>query len=111
MEMMNGRVYLDHNATSPLRSQARAAMAAALASFGNASSVHAEGRAAHAEVVAARAKVADLVGADPKAVTFTSGATESVVLALSPLFEIEGRPVRCDVLMISAVEHPAVRAG
>ena len=109
--MMTVRVYLDHNATSPLRPPARAAMTAALNSFGNPSSVHAEGRAAHAEVVAARTKVASLVGADPKAVTFTSGATESVAFALSPLFEIEGRPVRCDVLMISAVEHPAVRAG
>ena len=109
--MMNGRIYLDHNATSPLRPPARAAMMAALTSFGNASSVHAEGRAAYAEVVAARAKVADLVGADSKAVTFTSGATESVALALSPVLEIEGRPFRCDVLMISAVEHPAVRAG
>jgi len=109
--MMTARVYLDHNATSPLRPPARAAMTAALNSCGNASSVHAEGRAAHAEIVTARAKVASLVGADPKAVTFTSGATESVALALSPVLEIEGRPVRCDVLMISAVEHPAVRAG
>ncbi len=108
--MMNERVYLDHNATSPLRPPARAAMMAAL-SAGNASSVHAEGRAARGEIEAARARVAALVGANPKAVTFTSGATESIALALSPELEIEGRPVRCDVLMISAVEHPAVRAG
>ncbi|MDO8534913.1 MAG: cysteine desulfurase family protein [Xanthobacteraceae bacterium] len=107
---MNERVYLDHNATSPLRPPARAAMTAAL-SAGNASSVHAEGRAARGEIEAARARVAALVGADPKAVTFTSGATESIALALSPELEIEGRSVRCDVLIISAVEHPAVRAG
>ncbi|HLL28695.1 MAG TPA: cysteine desulfurase family protein [Xanthobacteraceae bacterium] len=105
------RVYLDHNATSPLRPEARAAMAAVLAETGNASSVHAEGRQARARVEEARAFVAALVGADPAAVTFTSGATEADALALSPELELSGRPVRCDVLLISDVEHPAVRAG
>src|ERR1700681_389424 len=108
---MTERIYLDHNATSPLRPEARAAMAAALAETGNPSSIHAEGRAARARIEEARRAVAGLVDAAPAAVTFTSGATEANALALSPEMELSGRPVRCDVLLISGVEHPAVRAG
>jgi cysteine desulfurase len=104
------RVYLDHNATSPLRPAARAAVEETLA-LGNASSVHAEGRAARARIEASREQVAGLFGADPKALTFTSGATEANALALSPEFQALGRPVRCDVLLISGIEHPSVRAG
>jgi len=108
---MTERAYLDHNATSPLRPEARAAMAAALAETGNASSVHAEGRRARARIEDARAAVAALVGAPSAAVTFTSGATEAIAFALSPELELCGRPTRCDALLISGVEHPAVRAG
>src|SRR5271169_3235481 len=108
---MTDRIYLDHNATSPLRPEARVAMAAALAETGNASSIHAEGRGARVRIEAARAAIAALVGAEPAAVTFTSGATEANALALSPEMELSGRPVRCDVLLISGIEHPAVRAG
>ena len=104
------QVYLDHNATSPLRPKAREVVLSALTA-GNASSVHGVGRDARARVESARKQVAALVGADPKAVTFTSGATESIVLALSPEMEIDGRPIRFDVLLVSGVEHPAVRAG
>jgi len=105
------RVYLDHNATSPLRPPAREAMLSALAETGNASSVHREGQAARACVEKARAQVARLVGADPQAVVFTSGATEAIAAALSPELELSSRAVVCDVLLISAIEHPAVRAG
>jgi cysteine desulfurase len=105
------RTYLDHNATSPLRPRAREAMNAVLAETGNASSVHREGQAARAHIERARAEVARLVGADPAAVVFTSGATEADALALSPDVELSGRALRCDVLLISDIEHPAVRAG
>lgn len=108
---MTSRTYLDHNATSPLRPAALEAMAAALAETGNASSVHKEGQTARARIEHARVQVAKLVGADPKAVVFTSGATEAVALALSPDIELSGRAVHCDILLISDVEHPAVRAG
>lgn len=108
---MTERVYLDHNATSPLRPAAREAMLAVLDQVGNPSSVHKEGQTARAAVEKARAQVAKLIGADPQAVIFTSGATEADALALSPEVELSGRPVRCDVLLISAIEHPAVRAG
>jgi cysteine desulfurase len=104
------RIYLDHNATIPLRPRARAAVLAALEAA-NASSVHAEGRAARTLIEEGRAQVAALVGAPARAVTFTSGATESIALALSPDIEIAGRAQRCDVLLVSGVEHPAVRAG
>ncbi|MCC6948784.1 MAG: aminotransferase class V-fold PLP-dependent enzyme [Bradyrhizobiaceae bacterium] len=109
--MPTGRVYLDHNATAPLRPAARAAMEQALALPGNASSVHQEGRRARAIVETAREQVAALFGAETKAVTFTSGATEAIATALSPDAEIDGKPARFDVLLISGVEHPAVQAG
>jgi cysteine desulfurase len=71
------RVYLDYNATSPLRDEARHAMRAAMDVYGNPSSVHTEGRAAKALVERARRQVADLVGCAPSEVVFTSGATEA----------------------------------
>jgi cysteine desulfurase len=76
------RVYLDWNATAPLRPEARAAMLAAMDAVGNPSSVHAEGRAARAIVERARGQVAALVGCEPGEVVFTSGATEAIDLAL-----------------------------
>ena len=72
-----GRVYLDWNATAPLRPDARAAMISALDITGNPSSVHAEGRKARAIVERARADVAELVGCKASEVVFTSGATEA----------------------------------
>ena len=87
---MSERVYLDWNATAPLRAEARAAVVAALGLTGNASSVHAEGRAARRLIEAARAEVAALIGAEPKNVTFTSGATEANMLALTPAIEAAG---------------------
>ncbi|MGF7160186.1 cysteine desulfurase [Rhodoligotrophos appendicifer] len=94
------RSYLDHNATSPLRPEARAAMIAALDAGGNASSVHREGQLARSVVETARAQVAALVGASADMVTFTSGGTEANALAL------KGAGV--ERLVISAIEHPSV---
>ena len=93
------RVYLDHNATTPLRPEARAAMAAAMDVAGNPSSVHAEGRAAKALIERARAQVAASFGADGADVIFTSGATEAAALACA------GRGLHG-----AEVEHDAVRA-
>ncbi|MGC9418193.1 MAG: cysteine desulfurase family protein [Rhodovulum sp.] len=78
---MASRVYLDWNATAPLRSEARAAMIAAMDVIGNPSSVHAEGRAARALVEKARAQVSAALGADGAEVVFTSGASEAAALA------------------------------
>lgn len=76
-----GRVYLDHNATTPLRAEARAAMIDAMDVVGNPSSVHAEGRAAKMVLERARLQVADLVGCKSTQVIFTSSATEAAALA------------------------------
>jgi cysteine desulfurase len=108
---MNERAYFDWNATAPLRSEARAAMGAALALTGNASSVHAEGRAARHIIEEAREKIAKLVGAEPRNVTFTSGATESNMLALTPMIEIGSVKSLRDRLFVSPIEHPSVCSG
>ena len=108
---MAERTYFDWNATAPLREEARIATIAALEVAGNASSVHAEGRAARSLVEHAREQVANLVGADAKNVTFTSGATEANMHALTPAIEIGGRKEPRDRLFVSAIEHPSVRSG
>ncbi|SFR19536.1 cysteine desulfurase family protein [Poseidonocella sedimentorum] len=93
------RVYLDYNATAPLRPEARAAMIAAMDVAGNPSSVHAEGRAAKSMIEKARAQVAAAFGADGAEIVFTSGATEAAALACA------GRGLRG-----AAIEHDAVAA-
>jgi cysteine desulfurase len=105
------RSYFDWNATAPLRDEARAAVMAALALAGNASSVHAEGRAVRRMVEEARDRVADLVGAEARNVTFTGGATEANMLALTPAIEVGGRKEPRDRLFVSSIEHPSVRGG
>jgi cysteine desulfurase len=110
-KVMAARAYFDWNATAPLREEARVATIAALEVAGNASSVHAEGRAARSLVEYAREQVANLVGADAKNVTFTSGATEANMYALTPAIEIGGRKEPRDRLFVSAIEHPSVRSG
>jgi cysteine desulfurase len=75
------RVYLDHNATAPLRPEARAAMIAAMDLLGNPSSVHAEGRAARGVVERARAQVAAAFDAEGADLVFAASATEAAALA------------------------------
>ena len=104
-------VYLDHNATSPLRASARLAVEAVLDNCGNASSVHAAGRAARARIEEARDRVAGLAGATPASVVFTSGGSEANALALRGAIagaaQQEDRVAR---LFASAIEHESVRA-
>ena len=108
---MAERSYFDWNATAPLRDEARAAVAAALAVPGNPSSVHAEGRAARRLVETAREEVAALVGARPGDVFFTSSGTEANMLALTPAIEVAGDKRPRSKLLLSTVEHVSVRAG
>jgi cysteine desulfurase len=109
---MSGRTYLDWNATAPLRPEARAAVVEALDALGNPSSVHREGRAARRLIELARQEVAALVGAEPRNVVFTSGATEANMLALAPAYEPSAEhPRRCQRLLVSAIEHPSVRSS
>jgi len=105
------RTYLDWNATAPLSEAARLAMLDALLLPGNASSVHAEGRAARSAVEKARRQVAALVGAEPAHVTFTSGATEAANHVLTPDYRMGRSPVAISHLYVSAIEHPAIREG
>ncbi len=93
------RVYLDHNATTPLRPEARDAMSRAMDVVGNPSSVHAEGRAAKALIERARAGLARAMGAEGAEIVFTSSATEAAALAL------RGRGLHG-----AAIEHDAVGA-
>jgi cysteine desulfurase len=107
---MLDRVYLDWNATTPLRPEAREAMAAAWDLSGNPSSVHAEGRLARRLIEDARAAVAGALCALPRDVVFTSGGTEANALALTPgLRRGSARPV--ERLAVSAIEHASVLAG
>ena len=107
---MPDRVYLDWNATTPLRPEARQAMAAAWDLAGNPSSVHAEGRQARRLVEGARAAISGAVGARPQDLVFTSGGTEANALALTPgLRRGVGEPAQR--LLVSAIEHTSVLSG
>ncbi len=99
--MTIARTYLDYNASAPLRAEARAAFAAALAVSGNPSSVHAEGRAARAVIERAREEVARLVNAMPSEVIFASGATEANNYVMAAGW---------DEICVSAIEHDSVLA-
>ena len=105
------RTYLDYNATAPLRGEARQAMLAALADVGNASSVHAEGRAARARIEHARGAVARLVGGEAKLTTFVSGGTEANNTVLTPDWRIGSEIIDLGTLIIGATEHPSVLSG
>jgi cysteine desulfurase len=95
------QVYLDHNATSPLRPEAFDAMAEALRTGGNPSAVHGVGRRARSLVDKARRQVATLIGALPAEVIFTSGGTEANNMALAG----SGRRR----VLISSIEHESVQ--
>jgi len=102
-------VYLDHNATTPLDPRVRDAMLPWLGErWGNASSTHRFGQAAHAAVEAARAQVAALLGAEPAEVVFTASGTEANnAVVASALRDAESG----DRVVASSFEHPSVRAA
>jgi cysteine desulfurase len=104
------RVYLDHNATTPVRDEVVEAMARVLRGvFGNPSSTHAEGAAARGEIEAARERVAALLGAEPAEVLFTGGATEANNTALLGVLRARGgAPAH---VVSTTVEHPSVEAS
>lgn len=92
-------IYLDHNATTPPRPAVIEAMVGVMRMHGNASSVHAAGRRAREIVEKARNSIACLLNADPRAVIFTSGATEANNAVLK---NFSGR------VLVSGIEHPSV---
>jgi cysteine desulfurase len=97
------RHYLDHASTSPLRPEARAALVAQLERTGDPGRIHAEGLTTRVVVEDARRQVAELVGARPREVVFTSGATEAIAAACW------GAATRGSHQVVPAVEHSAVR--
>ena len=101
--MTHGAIYLDHNATTPLRPQAERAVAAALTRAGNPSSVHRFGRGIRRVVEEARERVAAIVGAHSEQVIFTSGGTEANAMAL--------RGAGRARIVVSSVEHASVMAA
>jgi cysteine desulfurase len=105
------RAYLDYNATAPLRPEARAAMMAALDATGNASSVHAEGRAARKIVEEAREKIAALMHARPQDVVFTSSATEAANWLLTANAPRHQNKAPVSKLLVGATEHTCVLDG
>ena len=99
-------IYLDANATEPLRPEARAAVLAALELVGNPSSIHRAGRMARAVMEDAREAIAARFGARPADTVFTSGGTEADALAMHALGRLGGRR-----MIIGATEHDAIRAA
>ncbi len=99
------RIYLDHNATAPLRPEVHAALLDFLGPPANPSSAHREGARARAALETARAAVASLVGGVPAEIVFTSGATEANNLALRGTLAAAGPGAG---LVTSAVEHASV---
>ncbi len=99
-------VYLDYNATAPIRPEAEAAVLAALRIGGNPSSVHASGRAARAVVEQARADIAGLIGCGTGAMAFVSGGAEANALAINSAVAAGARR-----LIIGATEHETVLAS
>lgn len=101
------QIYLDYNATTPIAPAVQQAMLPFIEEgFGNPSSTHALGRAAHAAIEDARNKVAELIGAEAEEIFFTSGGTESNNLAIKGLI-LANLPEWSGHIVISAIEHPA----
>ncbi|PHY21477.1 cysteine desulfurase family protein [Caulobacter sp. BP25] len=103
MNASRSSIYLDYNATAPLRPEAREALLRALESPANPSSVHAAGRAARDVVERARAQVGAVVGVPAGSVTFVSGGTEANALAIE-----SARAAGVERIIISTIEHDAV---
>lgn len=114
---MQRRIYLDHNATTPLAPEVTRAMVEALGLVGNPSSAHREGQAARNAIEGARREVAQLLGCSPAEVVFTSGGTESNNAAI---FGALGGAMRCPApcaeggearrqVISGPLEHPSVR--
>ncbi|MGL1920402.1 MAG: cysteine desulfurase [Hyphomicrobiales bacterium] len=105
---MKQRIYLDYNATAPVRPAAKLAVLDALDYVGNASSIHQEGRKARGIIENARDDIAKLINAQSKEITFTSGGTESNNLVLASDLGALGKKQALAATLISATEHPSL---
>jgi len=111
---MTRKVYVDYNATTPLRPEVKAAITEDLDIFGNASSMHSSGRLAHSRVEEARSCVEKLMGAGPHTVIFTSGGSEANNAVFQTMRQLASAPNgttmkegRCEFIT-SSIEHPCV---
>jgi cysteine desulfurase len=108
------KIYLDYNATTPLRDEVKNAIITDLNIYGNASSMHAEGREAHARVEEARNRVGELLGAPAKTIIFTSGGSESNNTVFGTMRRLasdeRGVPLSGGRrgFITTAIEHPCV---
>ena len=108
------RVYIDYNATTPLKPEVKASMIEDMDVYGNASSMHTSGRLAHARVEQARANIAKLVGADPKTIVFTSGGSESNNTVFQTMRHLASKPDGSPLsggrteIITTSIEHPCV---
>jgi len=111
---MTRKVYVDYNATTPIRPEVKAAITEDLDIFGNASSMHSSGRLAHSRVEEARGCVEKLIEAQPHTVFFTSGGSESNNAVFQTMRQLSSAPNssplkegRCEFIT-SSIEHPCV---
>lgn len=105
---MKQRIYLDYNATAPVRPAAKRAVIDAMDHIGNASSIHQEGRKARGIIETARDNIAKLINAQSKEITFTSGGTESNNLILASDLGALGKKQPLAATLISSTEHPSL---
>ena len=105
--MTNRSVYLDFNATTPIRPEVVSAIIEDFSLYGNASSMHESGRAAHARVEKARDSVAKLIGAPAECVIFTSGGSESNNTVFQTML-LKGEGKTRNEIVTTAIEHPCV---
>jgi len=102
-------VYMDYNATTPLRQEVKDRMVQALEVYANASSMHESGRRARAEIESARRSVAAIIGAkDPLTVYFTSGGSESNNTVFMTMYELGRKAPARRKIITTAIEHPCV---
>lgn len=101
------RIYMDYNATTPLREEVKSELIADLEVYGNASSMHEEGRAAGSRVEAARAAVGKLIGAPSESIVFTSGGSESNNTVFQTML-LKGEGKERNEIITTAIEHPCV---
>ena len=102
-------VYMDYNATTPLRQEVKDRMVQALEIYANASSMHESGRRARAEIESARRSVAAIIGAkDPATVYFTSGGSESNNTVFMTMYKLGRKAPARRKIITTAIEHPCV---
>ena len=112
--MAGKRVYIDYNATTPLRPEVKAAMISDLDVYGNASSIHTSGRLARARIEEARSALAALIGAPSDSIIFTSGGSESNNTVFQTMRQLASAPNGSPLnegrneFITSAIEHPCV---